>query len=124
MTEWGNDTIAAISTPPGEGAIALVRLSGPEAVAVGDGEQRLQVTAGIDVLVTVRGQLDAHAGGALVEVGLVPGERVGEELPRQLFLNEERLARVRYVLDFIAHTREKRRLNIVEGSPKSRTNPL
>ncbi len=34
MTEWGNDTIAAISTPPGEGAIALVRLSGPEAVAV------------------------------------------------------------------------------------------
>lgn len=29
-----NETIAAISTPPGEGAIALVRLSGPEAVAV------------------------------------------------------------------------------------------
>ncbi|CAN5582551.1 tRNA uridine-5-carboxymethylaminomethyl(34) synthesis GTPase MnmE [soil metagenome] len=29
-------TIAAVSTPPGEGAIALVRLSGPEAVAVAD----------------------------------------------------------------------------------------
>jgi tRNA modification GTPase len=29
------DTIAAISTPPGEGAIALIRLSGPEAVAIG-----------------------------------------------------------------------------------------
>lgn len=24
------DTIAAISTPPGEGAIAIIRLSGPE----------------------------------------------------------------------------------------------
>jgi len=30
------DTIAAISTPAGEGAIALVRISGPTAVAVGD----------------------------------------------------------------------------------------
>jgi tRNA modification GTPase len=29
-------TIAAVSTPPGEGAIALVRLSGPEAVAIAD----------------------------------------------------------------------------------------
>jgi tRNA modification GTPase len=29
-----NDTIAAVATPPGEGAIALVRISGPEAVAV------------------------------------------------------------------------------------------
>lgn len=29
------DTIAAISTPPGEGAIALIRLSGPEAVSIG-----------------------------------------------------------------------------------------
>ena len=30
------ETIAAISTPPGEGAIALVRLSGPQAIAVAD----------------------------------------------------------------------------------------
>ena len=30
------DTIAAISTAPGEGAIAIVRLSGPQAVAVAD----------------------------------------------------------------------------------------
>ncbi|MEO5753429.1 MAG: tRNA uridine-5-carboxymethylaminomethyl(34) synthesis GTPase MnmE, partial [Chthoniobacterales bacterium] len=29
-------TIAAVSTPPGEGAIALVRLSGPQAVAIAD----------------------------------------------------------------------------------------
>jgi len=29
-------TIAAVSTPPGEGAIALVRLSGPQAITVAD----------------------------------------------------------------------------------------
>ncbi len=31
-----NETIAAVSTPPGEGAIALVRLSGPGAVSIAD----------------------------------------------------------------------------------------
>src|SRR5438128_11177953 len=31
-----SDTIAAISTPPGEGAIALVRVSGADAIAVAD----------------------------------------------------------------------------------------
>ena len=36
MTEWPNDTIAAVSSPPGEGAIALVRLSGAEAVSIAD----------------------------------------------------------------------------------------
>src|SRR5438309_10253592 len=30
------DTIAAISTPPGEGAIALVRISGPSAIEIAD----------------------------------------------------------------------------------------
>ena len=28
------DTIAAISTPPGEGAISIVRLSGDQAIAI------------------------------------------------------------------------------------------
>ncbi|MFZ4115393.1 MAG: tRNA uridine-5-carboxymethylaminomethyl(34) synthesis GTPase MnmE [Chthoniobacterales bacterium] len=31
-----SDTIAAIATPPGSGAIALLRISGPEAIAVAD----------------------------------------------------------------------------------------
>ncbi|QQK81788.1 tRNA uridine-5-carboxymethylaminomethyl(34) synthesis GTPase MnmE [Salicibibacter cibi] len=30
------DTVAAISTPPGEGAIAIIRISGDKAVAIGD----------------------------------------------------------------------------------------
>jgi tRNA modification GTPase len=36
MTGGADDTIAAVSTPPGEGAIALVRLSGPDAIEIGD----------------------------------------------------------------------------------------
>lgn len=34
MTKVGEDTIAAVSTPPGVGAIGIVRLSGPEAAGV------------------------------------------------------------------------------------------
>ena len=30
------DTIAAVSTPRGKGGIAVIRISGPEAVAVGE----------------------------------------------------------------------------------------
>ena len=37
-----NDTIAAISTPPGRGGIGIVRLSGPEAKAVAEGMVRLR----------------------------------------------------------------------------------
>ena len=33
---WTEDTIAAISTPIGEGALAVIRLSGVEALAVAD----------------------------------------------------------------------------------------
>ncbi len=32
FTTWENDTICAIATPPGHGAIAVIRLSGPEAL--------------------------------------------------------------------------------------------
>jgi tRNA modification GTPase len=32
--ETNNDTIAAVSTPPGRGGIGIVRLSGPEAVSI------------------------------------------------------------------------------------------
>lgn len=36
MKQVENDTIAAISTPNGEGAIAIIRLSGEEAIAIAD----------------------------------------------------------------------------------------
>ena len=31
-----NDTIAAISTPPGKGGVALIRISGDEALGIAD----------------------------------------------------------------------------------------
>ena len=34
LTPYENDTICAIATPPGQGAIAIIRVSGPEAVSV------------------------------------------------------------------------------------------
>jgi tRNA modification GTPase len=36
MKIYPADTIAAVATPPGEGAIAVIRISGPDALAVGD----------------------------------------------------------------------------------------
>lgn len=36
VIELDYDTIAAIATPPGEGAISIIRLSGPEAIPVAD----------------------------------------------------------------------------------------
>ncbi|MBI4352579.1 MAG: tRNA uridine-5-carboxymethylaminomethyl(34) synthesis GTPase MnmE [Candidatus Omnitrophica bacterium] len=36
LRQFDEDTIAAIATPPGEGGIGIVRLSGPEAIGVAD----------------------------------------------------------------------------------------
>lgn len=37
MHSYIEDTIAAISTPPGEGGVGIVRLSGPQAIAIAEG---------------------------------------------------------------------------------------
>ena len=42
MSDFPNDTIVAISTPPGRGGIGIVRLSGPEARAVAEPLLRLR----------------------------------------------------------------------------------
>jgi tRNA modification GTPase len=34
MSDYANDTIAAISTPPGRGGIGIIRLSGPDACTI------------------------------------------------------------------------------------------
>ena len=46
MTE--NHTIAAIATPPGEGGIAVVRLSGPASYAVALDTGRFLLVSGTD----------------------------------------------------------------------------
>lgn len=64
------DTIAAVSTPVGEGAIAIVRLSGPQAIAIAD-----QVFTGKDELSEAPSHslhhgrvVDPHAGRLIDEV--------------------------------------------------------
>ena len=61
-------TIAAVSTPPGEGAIALVRVSGPEAIAVAD-----EIFRGK--------QKPSEAGTHLQQLGeIVEGDRVLDQV--------------------------------------------
>ncbi len=65
------DTIAAISTPIGEGGVGIVRLSGPEAIAVGD-----------RVFVSPKGSRLADAPTHTIHYGhvVVDGRRIDEVL--------------------------------------------
>ena len=84
------DTIAALSTPPGRGAIALVRVSGPAAIGVlephlaAGGEQR----RGRIVIGTVTG--DLHDIGKNLVVTMMRGVGfevvdLGVNVPREAF---------------------------------------
>ena len=59
------DTIAAVSTPPGEGAVALIRISGPDSLRLLPGQR-----PGIPV----------GEGGLLVNVSFDPDVRAGVRL--------------------------------------------
>jgi len=78
------ETIAAISTPFGEGAIAIIRLSGPQAVAIADGVFRSKRRAS-DLLSRMQqfGEI-VDAQGVLDEVLLTvfraPASYTGEEM--------------------------------------------
>jgi tRNA modification GTPase len=68
MPNESTATIAAVSTPPGEGAIALVRLSGPEAIGVAD-----QIFRG--------NQKPSEAASHLQQFGeIVEGDRVVDQV--------------------------------------------
>src|SRR4051794_4811480 len=77
-------TIAAVSTPPGEGALAVVRLSGPEAVAIADkifrGKHKLsQATTHLQQ----RGEIirdDRVIDQVLVVVHRAPASYTGEDV--------------------------------------------
>ncbi len=78
------DTIAAISTPFGEGAIAVIRLSGPQAIAIADGVFRskrrvCELTPRVQQFGVI-----ADASGVLDEVLLTvfraPASYTGEEM--------------------------------------------
>jgi len=78
------DTIAAISTPFGEGAIALLRLSGPEALRIADGVFRSRRRAAeLPPRVQQFGAIADEAGvldEVLLTVFPAPGSYTGEEM--------------------------------------------
>jgi tRNA modification GTPase len=100
------DTIAAISTPFGEGAIAVLRLSGPGAVAIADASFRGKISPSAaparvqhfgaihdgvakldDVLLTVFREPHSYTGEDIVEIachgGVLVARRILELLLRQ-----------------------------------------
>ncbi len=76
-----SDTIAAVATPPGRGAVAIVRLSGPQAHAIAC---RLSNRASLPVRTPVRAWLTAE-DGSVIDDGLLlyfpaPRSFTGEEV--------------------------------------------
>ncbi|HUO67587.1 MAG TPA: tRNA uridine-5-carboxymethylaminomethyl(34) synthesis GTPase MnmE [Gammaproteobacteria bacterium] len=66
MREQRDDTIAALATAPGAGAVAIVRLSGPKARAIGEALTGVEARARYAELCTFRG-----VGGEALDRGLV-----------------------------------------------------
>ena len=80
-----SDTIAAISTPVGEGAIAIVRLSGPDAIAMADqivrGKQRpSQFESHVQHLGEIIDEAQRAIDEVLVVVHRAPASYTGDDL--------------------------------------------
>jgi tRNA modification GTPase len=105
------DTIAAIATPPGQGAIAVLRVSGPEAIAVADRvfkakrkpseiESRVQSLGAIcdddtqldSVLLTVFRKPSSFTGEDVVEIACHGGVLVTRRILELLLRNGASLA--------------------------------
>ena len=70
------DTICAISTPPGKGAIAVIRCSGPEALAIAD--KIIQLPAG-------KGRLSEQAANTLHYSRVMEGSMVVDQVVAGIF---------------------------------------
>src|SRR5881398_3885700 len=80
-----SDTIAAISTPPGEGAIALVRVSGANAVQIADKifrgkEQPSKFTSHVQHFGEIFSAENQLIDQALISVHRAPASYTGEDL--------------------------------------------
>jgi tRNA modification GTPase len=77
-------TIAAVSTPPGEGAIALVRLSGPQAIAVADtvfrGKQKPSASASHFQLLGEIVEEDQVIDQVMLSLHRAPASYTGEDV--------------------------------------------
>ncbi|MBR6054448.1 MAG: tRNA uridine-5-carboxymethylaminomethyl(34) synthesis GTPase MnmE [Bacteroidales bacterium] len=101
MTSGFNDTIAAPATIPGTGAVAIVRVSGPEVFTIVDSVVRLRrgtvaeskgytvhfgsVSGLDDVLVTVFRAPHSYTGEDSVEISIHSSEYIATELLQRLF---------------------------------------
>src|ERR1700731_5304860 len=79
------DTIAAISTPTGEGAIALVRISGPDAIRIADQIFRgKESPSRFDSHIQHLGEIVTESGGLIDEVMMsihrAPASYTGEDI--------------------------------------------
>ena len=79
------DTIAAISTPPGEGAIALVRISGTNAIEIADKifrgkEQPSQFTSHVQHLGEIVSAENQLIDQVVLSVHRAPGSYTGDDL--------------------------------------------
>jgi tRNA modification GTPase len=80
-----SDTIAAISTPPGEGAIALVRVSGANAIEIADEifrgkEEPSRFDSHVQHLGEIVGAEDQLIDQGVLSVHRAPGSYTGEDL--------------------------------------------
>src|SRR5207247_6957970 len=80
-----SDTIAAISTPPGEGAIALVRVSGANAIEIADEifrgkEEPSRFESHVQHLGEIVGAEDQLIDQGVLSVHRAPGSYTGEDL--------------------------------------------
>jgi tRNA modification GTPase len=71
-----DDTICAISTPPGRGAIAVIRCSGPGAIRIGERIIRLPAE---------KGELSKQAGNTLHFCHVMDGEQLLDQVVLSLF---------------------------------------
>ena len=101
MTSGFNDTIAAPATIPGTGAVAIVRVSGPEVFTIVDSVVRLRrgtvaeskgytvhfgsVPDLDDVLVSVFRAPHSYTGEDSVEISIHSSEYIASELLERLF---------------------------------------
>ena len=80
-----SDTIAAISTPPGEGAIALIRVSGANAIEIADEifrgkEEPSRFDSHVQHLGEIVGAEDQLIDQGVLSVHRAPGSYTGEDL--------------------------------------------
>jgi tRNA modification GTPase len=85
QTMIASDTIAAISTPPGEGAIALVRISGPNAIEIADKifrgkEQPSEFSSHVQHLGEIFSAANELIDQVVLSVHRAPASYTGEDL--------------------------------------------